>query len=151
MRQGQGQGQGQGACAHTLLMHTLGPLLDHSVSASHNGVFARWLCSVVHADQGHIGITPPGYSMAEFKQQDGFEKVEMSLGGDVTTFFRLPHNSARLNTSLERKTSIQVGQAPFGCEWLGSFPPTITQTQNTEELPWTVPKCRSFLTFLTWS
>ena len=91
-----------------------------------------WLCSVVHADESHIGITPPGYSMAEFKQQDGFEKVEMELGGggDVTTCFRLPHDSARLNASGTRKTSIRVGQAPFGCVWYGRWVKKVVEGEE---------------------
>ena len=81
-----------------------------------SGEVKWWVCSVVHADQGHIGIQPPGYSMDEFDEQEGFEKVEQGdTGGRVTsTFFQLSKDSARLNTSRKRKTTIQVGQAPCG-------------------------------------
>ena len=75
-----------------------------------------WMCMVVSADRTHIGIQPPGYSMDEFDEQEGFEKVEQGdTGGRVTsTFFQLSKDSARLNTSRKRKTAIQVGQAPCG-------------------------------------
>ena len=70
-----------------------------------------WLCGVVRAGDGHIGVQPPGYSMEEFEQQEGFEKRKD--GG--TTYFRLPTSSERLNRSGTRRTDIKVGQAPFGC------------------------------------
>ena len=74
------------------------------------------MCTVVSDDRTHIGIQPPGYSMEEFDDQEGYEKVEQgdTGGRGKSTFFRLSKDSARLNTSRKRKTTIQVGQAPCG-------------------------------------